>query len=51
MRPKLVPELFCSDLDQSLRFYRGLLGFEILYDRPEGRFAFLHRDGAEIMIC
>lgn len=51
MRPKLVPELFCSDLDQSLRFYRDLLGFQILYDRPESRFAFLHRDGAEMMLC
>jgi lactoylglutathione lyase len=51
MRPKLVPELFCSDLDQSLSFYRGLLGFQILYDRPEDRFAFLQREGAEIMLC
>jgi hypothetical protein len=30
MRPKLVPELICSDLDQSLQFYLGLLGFRIL---------------------
>jgi catechol 2,3-dioxygenase-like lactoylglutathione lyase family enzyme len=49
-RPKLVPELICSDLDQSLQFYLGLLRFQILYARPEDRFAFLHRDGAEIML-
>jgi lactoylglutathione lyase len=50
MRPKLVPELICSDFDRSLHFYRGLLGFQVLYDRPEDRFALLHRDGAEIML-
>lgn len=50
MRPKLVPELICSDLDQSLQFYLGLLGFEVLYARPEERFAFLERYGAELML-
>ena len=50
MRAILVPELICSDLDQSLRFYLELLGFQILYDRPEHRFAFLDRDGAQIML-
>jgi lactoylglutathione lyase len=50
MRPRLVPELICSDLDASLQFYQGLLGFHILYARPEERFAFLDRDGAEIML-
>jgi lactoylglutathione lyase len=50
MPPKLVPELICSDLEQSLQFYLGLLGFRILYARPEERFAFVDRDGAEIML-
>jgi catechol 2,3-dioxygenase-like lactoylglutathione lyase family enzyme len=50
MRPKLVPELICTDLDRSLAFYIGLLGFRILYARPEDRFAFLERDGAELML-
>ncbi len=50
MRPALVPELHCSDLDRSLAFYVGLLGFRILYDRPEDRFAFLERSGAELML-
>lgn len=49
MRPALVPELHCSDLDRSLAFYVDLLGFRILYDRPEERFAFLERRGAELM--
>ena len=50
MRPLLVPELHCSDLDESLAFYVGLLGFRILYDRPEDRFAYLDRSGAELML-
>lgn len=50
MRPLLVPELHCSDLDKSLDFYVGLPGFRILYDRPEERFAFLDRGGAELML-
>jgi lactoylglutathione lyase len=50
MRPQLVPELICSDLDESLQFYVGLLGFRVLYARPEERFVFLERDGAELML-
>jgi lactoylglutathione lyase len=50
MRPRLVPELICSDLDRSLPFYRDLLGFRILYARLEERFVFLERDGAELML-
>ena len=50
MRPALVPELHCSDLDKSLAFYVDLLGFSILYDRPEDRFTYLDRGGAELML-
>jgi lactoylglutathione lyase len=50
MRPLLVPELLCSDFDKSLAFYVDLLGFRILYDRPEDRFAYLDRNGAELML-
>ena len=51
MRPaKLVPELCCSDIDRSLRFYTDVLGFTVLYARPEERFAYLERDGAQLMI-
>jgi hypothetical protein len=49
-RPKLVPELYCSDFARSLKFYTGVLGFFVRYDRPEQRFAYLERDGAELMI-
>jgi catechol 2,3-dioxygenase-like lactoylglutathione lyase family enzyme len=50
MRPKIVPELYCSDFARSLRYYRDVLGFSVRYDRPEERFASLEREGAELMI-
>jgi catechol 2,3-dioxygenase-like lactoylglutathione lyase family enzyme len=46
----LVPELYVSDIDRSRRFYTGVLGFAVLYDRPEERFAYLMRDGAALML-
>jgi catechol 2,3-dioxygenase-like lactoylglutathione lyase family enzyme len=30
---KLVPELVCSDLARSLRFYTESAGFRVLYER------------------
>ncbi len=47
---KLVPELYCSDFNRSLAFYTQQLGFQILYQRPEDKFAYLSREGAEVMI-
>jgi catechol 2,3-dioxygenase-like lactoylglutathione lyase family enzyme len=47
---RLVPELYCSDFDRTLHFYTDLLGFTVLYARPEERFAYLEREGAELMI-
>ena len=47
---KLVPELYCSDIERSLAFYTGVLGFSVLYARPEERFAYLEREGAQLMI-
>jgi catechol 2,3-dioxygenase-like lactoylglutathione lyase family enzyme len=46
----LVPELDVSDLDASLAFYVGVLGFSVRYERLEERFAYLKRDGAELML-
>jgi hypothetical protein len=43
---RLIPELDVSDLDRSLNFYVKVVGFSVLYDRPEERFAFLDLDGA-----
>lgn len=50
MKPALVPELDVADLDESLRFYVEVCGFRVLYRRPEERFAYLERDGAELML-
>jgi lactoylglutathione lyase len=50
MRPRLVPELICSDMETSLAFYVGILGFRVLYARPEDLFAYLDRGGAELML-
>jgi catechol 2,3-dioxygenase-like lactoylglutathione lyase family enzyme len=46
----LVPELIVSDLDESLAFWCGMLGFRIAYDRPEERFAYLDLAGAQLML-
>ncbi|MBI3675402.1 MAG: VOC family protein [Proteobacteria bacterium] len=50
MSNDLVPELDVSDLDASLRFYVGVLGFTVMFSRPEERFAYLAREGAELML-
>ncbi|WP_144182660.1 bleomycin resistance protein [Elioraea rosea] len=49
-RAALVPELYCSDVKASIDFYTRLLGFTVLYDRPEEGFAYLERQGAELML-
>ena len=49
-RPALVPELNITSLPVSLAFWRDLLGFQVLYDRPEQGFAAIERDGVEFML-
>ena len=46
----LVPELDVDDLDASLRFYVGVIGFTVIFQRPRERFAYLGLDGAELML-
>ncbi len=48
--PRLVPELICADIERSVDFYTRVLGFAVVYDRPEERFAYLDLDGAQLMI-
>ena len=49
---KLAPELLVSDIDASLGFWRGILGFEIAYQRPEEKFFYLeHAEGHQVMLC
>ncbi len=45
-----MPELYCTDLSRSLAFYLDLLGFTLSFARSEDRFAYLAREGAELML-
>jgi hypothetical protein len=47
----LVPELDVADLAASLMFWCDALGFTVAYDRPAAKFAYLEREGAQIMLC
>jgi uncharacterized glyoxalase superfamily protein PhnB len=46
----LVPELDVTSLATSLRFYAEVLEFRMLFERSAERFAYLERDGLELMI-
>ncbi len=46
----MVPELSVSDFNQSLHFYRDILGFEVINQRSEPDFAYLGYEKAQIMI-
>ena len=46
----LVPELEVTDFSRSLSFYVDVIGFSVLYDRPERPFAYLALGAAHIMI-
>ena len=49
---KLAPELLVGDIEASLGFWKGVLGFEIAYQRPEEKFVYLeHPEGHQIMLC
>ncbi|WP_426609027.1 bleomycin resistance protein [Bradyrhizobium sp. McL0616] len=47
----LVPELGVSNIQVSLSFWKDLLGFDIAYDRPDARFAYLVRGRVQVMLC
>ena len=46
----LVPELAVSDWRTSRAFYRDLIGFEVVYERPDEGFSFLRLGDAQLMI-
>jgi catechol 2,3-dioxygenase-like lactoylglutathione lyase family enzyme len=46
----LVPELAVSDWGLSRAFYTGIIGFDILYERPDEGFSFLTLQDAQLMI-
>jgi catechol 2,3-dioxygenase-like lactoylglutathione lyase family enzyme len=46
----LVPELLCRDVVASVGFYCDVLGFQKLYGRSDPPFAYLEREGSQIML-
>lgn len=50
LEPALVPELLVVDLDRSLAFWCDVCGFEVLYSRPEERFAYIALGVAHLML-
>ena len=50
MTNALVPECAVRDWRRSKRFYRDLLGFECVHERPEEGFRYLRLGRAELMI-
>lgn len=46
----LVPELLVKSLKNSLDFYIGIFGFEVVYGREEEKFVYIKKGNAEIML-
>lgn len=47
----LTPELWCTDFEISLAFYKDVLGFDIGQRRGQDPHAYLSREGAQIMLA
>jgi len=47
----LVPELYCSNFNESITFYTDVLGFSMAQQRGDDRHAYLAFQGAQIMIA
>lgn len=47
---QITPEFDVFNLEETLNFYVNLVGFHVVYDRPEDRFAFLQFENVQIMV-
>ncbi len=47
---QITPEFDVFNLEETLNFYVNLIGFSVVYDRPEDRFAFLQFEKVQIMV-
>jgi len=47
---KLIPELSVKDIEESLVFYRDILGFKVEYSRPVEKFYFLSYEDIQVMV-
>lgn len=50
MNAVVIPELNVTNLEMSLLFYVGVLGFTVRYSRPEETFAFLDIGNGSLML-
>ncbi|MDO6685005.1 MULTISPECIES: bleomycin resistance protein [unclassified Agarivorans] len=46
---KLVPELYCENIEVTKKFYVEVFGFEVKYERVEEQFAYFTLGGVDIM--
>ncbi len=47
----LVPELWCSDFENSMKFYTEIIGFKVAQQRGQDPHAYLSLNGAQLMIA
>jgi len=47
---QMIPEFDVFNLGETLHFYRDLIGFNVVYDRPEDKFAFIEFNDVQIMV-
>ena len=47
---KLVPELYCDDIEATRKFYVEVFGFEIKYERLEEKFIYFTLNEVDIMV-
>ena len=47
---QLLPEFDVFNLEETLKFYIDLIGFNVVYDRKEDRFAFFQLEKVQIMV-
>ncbi|CAM3036877.1 bleomycin resistance protein [Vibrio rarus] len=50
MTLRVVPELYCFDVEVSKRFFINVLRFCVKYQRPQDKFVFLSRQGVDLML-
>ena len=47
---QMIPEFDVFNLDETLHFYVDLIGFKVVYDRPEDKFAFIEMEDVQFMV-
>ncbi|CAH1561091.1 Glyoxalase [Vibrio jasicida] len=50
MTLRVVPELYCFNIEISKSYFINVLGFSLKYERVEEKFAYLTLDGVDIML-